>query len=53
MGNRCSIASDVGRFVLAAVFLTMTMAFLTVPYALSFHPGEAMANTSGSLYRPA
>ncbi len=35
-----TIGADIFRFAVAAVFITMTMAFIMVPYALSFHPGE-------------
>lgn len=40
MNTHQTFAADVFRFVIAAVFVTMTMAFLTLPYALSSHPGE-------------
>jgi len=35
-----TLAADVLHFVIAAVFIAMTMAFLVLPYALTFHPGE-------------
>lgn len=40
MKERFSLASDAFRFAIAAVFVVMTTAFLTVPYALSAHPGD-------------
>lgn len=40
MTTKQTLAADVGRFIIAAVFVIMTMAFLMVPYALSFNPGE-------------
>ncbi|HEX8961595.1 MAG TPA: hypothetical protein VF801_01220 [Rhodocyclaceae bacterium] len=50
MKNTPSIAADIGRFAIAAIFVVMTMAFLTVPYALSSHPGEAMARTATAVH---
>ncbi len=40
MKERFSLKADAFRFAIAAVFVIMTMVFLTVPYALSAHPGE-------------
>lgn len=36
-----TVGADVGRFVIGAVFVIMTMAFLMIPYALSSTPGDA------------
>jgi hypothetical protein len=35
-----TLGADVGRFIIGAVFVVMTMAFLMVPYALSSNPGD-------------
>jgi hypothetical protein len=43
MKDRPTLKADVFRFAVAAVFLAMTMAFLTIPYALSAHPGDPSA----------
>ena len=37
---RPNLATDLFRGVVTTVFIVMTMAFVTVPYALSSHPGE-------------
>ncbi len=36
-----TLLADVLRFVVGAFFVVMTMAFITVPYALSSIPGAA------------
>lgn len=40
MKERSSFVADMIRFAIAAVFVIMTSAFLTVPYAMSAHPGD-------------
>jgi hypothetical protein len=45
-----TLVGDVVRFVLAAVFIGMTMAFILVPYALSSHPGDAPQAQGASVH---
>ena len=40
MKKQITLAADAFRFVVAIVFVTMTMAFAILPYALSAHPGD-------------
>lgn len=47
-----TVGEDIVRFAIATVFVTMTMAFLLVPYALSSQPGDSSAQASnGSAQR--
>jgi hypothetical protein len=43
-----TIGEDIVRFAIATVFVTMTMAFLLVPYALSSHPGDPVVAANSS-----
>lgn len=43
MKERTNFKADAIRFAIAIVFVVMTMTFLTVPYALSAHPGDPVA----------
>ncbi|MDD5247596.1 MAG: hypothetical protein PHY45_01335 [Rhodocyclaceae bacterium] len=40
MKRQFTLAADAFRFLVAAVFVAMTMAFLVLPYALSAQPGH-------------
>ncbi|MFA6313166.1 MAG: hypothetical protein WCV99_03995 [Sterolibacterium sp.] len=49
--RRNFVASLVG--VVAGTFLmTMTAAFLTIPYSMSAHPGEASSRATSDAYHP-
>jgi hypothetical protein len=41
MKKQPSLGADLFRAVVGVIFVTMTMAFITVPYALSAHPGDS------------
>ncbi len=41
MEKQTALAAGLVRAVIGMMFLTGTMAFILVPYALSRHPGEA------------
>lgn len=46
-----TLGADIFRFAVAAVFITMTMAFIMVPYALSFHPGDQVPHAAAAATR--
>lgn len=46
-----SLAADVLHFAIAAIFVTATMAFLVLPYALSFHPGDSTPKVAAAAVR--
>ncbi len=51
MKERFTLKADVFRFAIAAIFIAMTMAFLTIPYALSAHPGDPIAGVATAAAR--
>lgn len=51
MKERFTLAADAFRFAVAAVFVVMTMAFVTIPYALSAHPGDPVATAATAAAR--
>jgi hypothetical protein len=40
------------RIAVGVIFVAMTMIFITVPYALSAHPGEAQLHSAGTASGP-
>jgi hypothetical protein len=48
MSNQGLIVADIARLAAVVLFVTMTMMFLTLPYALSFHPGEESLRTAAT-----
>lgn len=42
MSKQSTPAADIFRAAIGVIFVTMTMAFVTLPYALSAHPGDSL-----------
>ena len=51
MKKQVTLAADAFRFVAAIVFVTMTMAFVILPLALSAHPGDPAPSVAAATPR--
>jgi len=48
MKTQTSMIAGLFRGFISLLVVTMTMAFLTIPYALSGHPGDAAQNPASA-----
>lgn len=52
MNHPPSFVATLVGIVAGTVLLTMTAAFLVIPYSMSAHPGEASARFTADTYHP-
>jgi hypothetical protein len=51
MEAQTSFAASMFRVVVSVLFVTMTIAFLTIPYSLSMHPGDPSSQLASAASR--
>jgi hypothetical protein len=51
MEAQTSFAASMFRVVISVLFVTMTIAFLTIPYSLSMHPGDPSSQLASAASR--